>query len=488
MNILKKLLIVCTIIIMACSTVEAVAAEKGEEVYTCYNSVINYGQCPKDKQVNSTKYVKISAFDVSSEGKIILLSAGEKKIITYNNLRLDSTLDISCCVDPQFLVWDGNRYIIFDLADGGCIFYLNTEGRVVQKDKLPGNVTAYNIAGFYLKDGAYCLITYDKELIDLNGFDSLGNVFSINNEDGIYSVTYGDITWRFPVDSSCLYNPVFVNDENCLYIEKTTIAENTNVIQGETYLLKVGANGEELASMRLRLEEYVDFPNQYYKFCNDNLYILELFEDGSQISNVMLGTKREISRIDEIEQKYAVNNVALATKGHTVTRSREVVLNYAVLPMNASWVLNSGNKTVVSNDTQLPQYISNALIGQSVTGIPYCWGGYDSSVSNIISQLNSGAMAGNVKHNVVSGPVGFDCSGYVSYCYGLGTHIKTSDMLSSVNLNAIPYTSMQSMDLIHKDGHVMLFSHFPGNNMIVYEATPEGDQKTRIHILRILFL
>lgn len=97
-------------------------------------------------------------------------------------------------------------------------------------------------------------------------------------------------------------------------------------------------------------------------------------------------------------------------------------------------------------------------------------------------------MAGNVKHNVVSGPVGFDCSGYVSYCYGLGTHITTSYMLNSVNLNAIPYTSMQSMDLIHKDGHVMLFGHFSGNNIIVYEATPEGDQKTRIHTYTTNFI
>lgn len=45
---------------------------------------------------------------------------------------------------------------------------------------------------------------------------------------------YGNNTWHFLQNDNDFYNPVYVDEDNILYIEKSTIARNTQVIQGES--------------------------------------------------------------------------------------------------------------------------------------------------------------------------------------------------------------------------------------------------------------
>lgn len=494
---LKSLTCLCLSFIMVVGTVtaplKAVASE--ENIYTVYESQLSYvvneaGSSSYgilDEEDGIAKTAGIRAFEVLDDGRVMVLDASTGQILVYRDSELESSISISFCVDPQYFVFQDDEVVIFDLTSTGKLYYVDLNGNIVNEKVLTEDVRPSTITGFYLWDGEYYLITLDKELLSLSDLNSIGSVFETYVAAGNYIVSYDEMIWNLEKGSRDFFNPLYVDNDGNLYIEKSTVAQNTEYIQGETYLLKLDNNGNEVASMRLKLEDYEAFPNQFYDFCNGVLYVLELFENSCNVARVVMGTQRETSRIAEMEQQSLANKreskaSKRAANAISVSKTRDEVKTTASDIISTSWTVNSGNKTVVSG-AKLPKCVADVSVGSTVTGIPYCWGGYN-TLNSIVQSLSNGSMAGNVNKTIISGPVGYDCSGFVSLCYGLGQHVATSNLATSVSVSQIDYANMQSMDMILKSGHVMLFKEFSGtsnNYVTVYEATSEGQQKTREH-------
>lgn len=145
-----------------------------------------------------------------------------------------------------------------------------------------------------------------------------------------------------------------------------------------------------------------------------------------------------------------------------------------------SWTLKATNTVVVSGAT-LPKCVSESLVGDTITGIPYCWGGFDSK-NEFATKVGKGYMAGNVsKKELPDSTTGLDGSGFISYVYGLGSHYHSSDLYDQCKTKLTDFKSLNSMDLLYKVGHVMLCYEKDNTYITVYEATSEGEQKTRIH-------
>lgn len=426
-------------------------------------------------------FCAIRSFQMFDDGTTYVLDAEDTSIKIVKSGNHVKIIDISFCIDPQYLAVDDEYIYVYDYCCNGKLFLMNINGELVDERELPEEIPGYGIEGFYNYNDNYYLLTYDKELISLDELSIYKNLFEITQNGMDFHVLYGDDEWMFVKSSdNVFFNPIYVDENDNLYIEKSEYATGTSAIMGETYLLKYDNAGNEVASMRLNLEDYSVFPKKFYEFLNDEIYILEVFNDYFQISNVTLGNVREESMISAMKRNYPmVENLISPRAASSVTKTRAQVESTAYGIINCGWTVNSGNKTIKSGAT-LPKCVNDVSVGGKVSGIPYCWGGYN-DLSAILSQLGSGYMAGNVNKQIISGTTGYDCSGFISYCYGLGKHIATGSMLSDISLTKLTSVNdLQLMDLLHKSGHAMLFKAHSGTSAItVYEATSEGEQKTR---------
>jgi hypothetical protein len=138
-----------------------------------------------------------------------------------------------------------------------------------------------------------------------------------------------------------------------------------------------------------------------------------------------------------------------------------------------TWVCGSSNLHASCSRA----YKSDWTSGQHITGIPYNWGGGDGP--DIFDQkIAKGLAAGaHSRYGVLSCTAGIDCSGFVTYCWGLPT---AGHPYSTSNLRVIAgkpkynwFTDMKPGDALNKAGsHVVLFTGYNADGTInVCEAS-----------------
>jgi hypothetical protein len=101
-----------------------------------------------------------------------------------------------------------------------------------------------------------------------------------------------------------------------------------------------------------------------------------------------------------------------------------------------------------------------AMVGTSLVGIPYNWGGFDSS-ADFLQRMSQGALAGNIctcrdGDCVVDAAAGVDCSGFVSRAWKLTTHHGTSELpniASAVRDPGPNFRNARKGDIFNKAGH-----------------------------------
>jgi hypothetical protein len=153
--------------------------------------------------------------------------------------------------------------------------------------------------------------------------------------------------------------------------------------------------------------------------------------------------------------------------------------------LDAQWTLQAGNfrQSGIEHNCEpedglywsRPTRLTEAKVGNTVTSVPYKWGGFD-SVGQFKQRLAASrpALAGNVctcreaRFNgcMVARAAGVDCSGFVSRAWGLNAHNGTSRLAAI----AAPLPSLFDLrpgDILNRPGnHVRLFVGFePGPEM-----------------------
>jgi hypothetical protein len=120
-----------------------------------------------------------------------------------------------------------------------------------------------------------------------------------------------------------------------------------------------------------------------------------------------------------------------------------------------------------------PGYLAGKA-GQSVRGIPYCWGCHG-SLQAILGKLERGVLAGNVctRNEPRTDVAGVDCSAFVSAAWGLASHFTTIAIPAITTPVADPWDLLPG-DALNKPGsHVMLFLRFtPDRKVEVMESSP----------------
>jgi hypothetical protein len=104
----------------------------------------------------------------------------------------------------------------------------------------------------------------------------------------------------------------------------------------------------------------------------------------------------------------------------------------------------------------------DGLLGKNVTGIPYRWGGYMSSIGAFTKHLADGRLAGDdctcrTANCVFPRSTGMDCSGFVSYAWNTGAYFTTASLPRSTVSTPVSWHDVAPADIVNKPrSHVRL--------------------------------
>jgi len=164
-------------------------------------------------------------------------------------------------------------------------------------------------------------------------------------------------------------------------------------------------------------------------------------------------------------QSGSVIRIPSTTRPEVVRRARELAQH--------QWTCGASNTQAKCST----RYRSDWKIGQVVTGLPYGWGKMDSPAMFDHKLTQGYAAGGHSQLGVLSCTAGIDCSGFVTYCWGLppGSHAYTTSSLRQIA--AKPkynwFSDMKPGDVLNKAGsHVVLFMGYNQDGTInVCEAS-----------------
>ncbi len=151
--------------------------------------------------------------------------------------------------------------------------------------------------------------------------------------------------------------------------------------------------------------------------------------------------------------------------------SREEMIERARQVAEHRWVCQEINTRVTCPQNQ--PYKSDFKPGETVVGVAYDWGGMDHP-EQFDRKLAAGQAAGSYsRHGVTECTTGIDCSGFVSWCWGLKGKRGTSNMREVAGRPKYNwFTDMKPGDALNKPGsHIVLFAGYrEDGNPNVYEA------------------
>lgn len=439
------------------------------------------------------------AFYLENENSIYILDTLNKRINHYENGTFSEMIALENSNSPQsFLIAADGTLYVYDTYYGEAILRIYmTNG--LEKTYVLEDMDYINIRN--IRVGSENMI-YLSDWYDIYLYDISGEIAELVKKTTLECVENQDVT----------YSKYIGGDINGHYEMQTTIVESSMLL-GEISVVAYDNEEITLGSARVPLEDFVFRPNQYIQIGTDGkVYFMIPMESGLQIRKVTLGSisDSELDKVEKLAEEYEAEIAAQASMASAfVSLTRQEVLERANLIVGQSWTLSADNVDIEDlSEVELPVYIddivkSGALDnGGTVTmsGVPYCWGGYDSRYTSYTEYdtfseaIEHGYVAGNrctVSDIQVEGTAGLDCSGFVSAAYGI-SRLTTAGFDN--NGTAVTKDTINTMDyLVRRDyyingklqgNHVILFYNWQATDksrMLIIE-TSLSTEKTIIRI------
>lgn len=341
------------------------------------------------------------------------------------------------------------------------------------------------------------------------------------DEHKMLRVTYSNYEWL--LDACDAYPEVIgIDSSGNLYL--SVFDWNLDITASDYHrICKYDTAGKLVASTAVDRSNWFSAPFNEVRFgADERIYVMAVYEpftaiyrlDNTLTASVydpyvpipedMLETRPVEEPIGDETDATANDILAMATG-----RTRAAVRKAAEEMQNYVWTFESwsGNGWTYKYDSgkrkniyTRPAFLANATPGQTFKGIPYSWGhmnavtketkrtgAYYDSFPSLIKK--SQYTAGNCTTTPITNAIGIDCSGFVSAAYGLNNKVNSvrffNDSLADTYYPRINYKDLQPMDMIVKNGHVMLFMGWTsGDAIYVIEANAsnielDGENKVK---------
>lgn len=439
------------------------AANHGQE-----NVVVAVRKIQEDSSEEERK-VLISyseAFYVNEEETVYLLDTYGERVLKISGKDY-VYIPISDSVLPSDLICKNAELYVYDEAEQELEIYDET-GRLLFVDE----VCLENdyVKGLWEEAGEVVLTTYG------------GTVFYPDRKNGEL-ITKEKRTEAVPEaakDGGWDYSEYMGTDASgYCYFANTSLIKELSIIAGEISIGMQTAEGDCLGNYALPMGDYTYLPKRYMQITGEgNIYLFVPTEESFEIRKISVAgqqtTAMEQIKKEALRLEKNYTQQAKSMTKRNVALSRTEVLDRADEMLNYTWTLQEKNTKLMYAETIiLPRYIA-AIVEEkegeddwkvSMTGIPYCWGGFaspynTSSKSRISYMLNKrNYTAGNIysEEQYIGGTAGLDCSGFVGTAYGIKEKINTS-MLLGIGKKLTGMEQLQSMDMLL----------YPGNHVILY--------------------
>lgn len=441
------------------------------------------------------------SFAVLDENTIFILDSANKKIQKYVDRKISSIYDLSFCIEPKdMLVTSDGKLYILDISQG-TIYSLSDDGKVEKRIEMPqgfpvnkvlklglsasGEVTVrlFSDEEFLLKDLAQGIVEGHKGYECLNSNNRI-NVEKINEQtyvvkglSRIINIVGNGIVREVNVEG---IDPSFN-----AYIYNIDINPSSSKVQGERYLSKFDKNGKLLGRIHLRSERIFAPTRDIYLTPSGKIYWMVVTDNYVKIYKL---TFNDIEPLKEFPLSKTSSNFQIFS---STPYNRVQLISRADSQINYSWVYNAANGTNPPNNVTKPDWLQSISYGTLVTGIPYCWGGFDSTYtssapaywSNFGNAMSQGRYAGNVylSGGYKFGTAGLDCSGFVSAVAGFSSHHSTYDIYDYDSYKIDNLTDRLTMDIfINRQEHVLFyFGDLTGYGIATKESCTAGADKVK---------
>lgn len=492
---------------------QAVALAKSEPIiFIPFGTGINQlGITPEELQ---TQKEIPQSFFIDNNKSIYILDSVKKRIAIYGNTgTYSSSIPLEFINNPKdIMIHNNNIYVLAEKDSSAVIYTLSPQGTIIVENWLPSAIKGFEANFLKVTKSNNIGVTtskYDEYELNNDGMATktsdgitspysdkvLKGVLGSDKQMHLRSVD-GNIDLALDIKAFPAGAEIVGNDiSGSVYVMVGDMADTSKVIV-ESTIRKIDKNGKQIGVVRLPLEKCVNFPQKAIDVKdNGDIYFMAIVNRGIEIEKLNTDkTYKSTILDDQAKQKAKESTVGIkepvTVSPMVTTNSRNTTLERA---MNSSyrftWMYSASNNINPNPSTiTRPDFLSSY---NWKTGIPYCWGGYDTldrssstGWTNFQDAINKRKFAGNVATPASgwqSGTAGVDCSGYVGSAVGYGS-IKPGTWTLNADTHAHTLSERGQMDIyINPAVHVLFFNSAlsDGTGISAFESTTFGDDKSQ---------
>ncbi len=473
----------------------------------------DFGSSSLKYEINEAGNYGPESFWIDNDGSIFVLDTLNTRIVSFINGDIKH-IQLNESIYPTDIIHNDNYFYILDtFSDNKLLVYDDNGLYLASLDLSQFDMHPRNLS----KSNNNIIVKSSEQNMDVQ-------VIYRNNELNFIENANTNVLNKTKLNNVDFSQQIDNDNNELTYALNTKLVPNCSIIAGELVVSCTNKSQNELGNYIIPTDEFSYIPENFIRIVNNKIYLMVPTSNAIEIRVVSLGklNKSNMNEISknalQLQEAYSSSNDRrVLERASVISLTRSEVLDRANRMATYTWTLTSKNININSvpsasqKDVILPYYIRQLISAGkldnggsvSMSGIPYCWGGFMSQYSKTSSYsfddaISKGYYAGNVSGSssgYVSGTAGLDCSGFVSAAYGLSSKKGTSnsqgkqDGLVSFGSAISNINSLGQMDFLVKDGHTLLFYQWMNQStgdMLIIEANSTNETgKTIVRIVNI---
>ncbi|MBI3522724.1 MAG: hypothetical protein HY071_06425 [Chloroflexi bacterium] len=479
------------------------------------------------------------SFTVGSDGSVYVLDSLQRRIHIAKAGAVTRTVAVpqSAYLREIHVTIDGTIWL---LDNNDRILSLGSDGRPLSSSQLPKGMRAYDVLRITPDSAGPALWTRGYRQFSLGALPATVDLAeTLNDKAGTFGggIAAADgVRWSAHTEGHTIVvgaasggsrivvtpqtfgataQPIGFDASGLFYISVQDAYTSGGFIRVEETIQRYKRSGERDGVARLPTESFVISPHRTAEITSDGqVYVMVPAADKLTVYRVDLGTtyRSSVARssaagLSQREDTARAQSIGFPLRSRRLVALRASEMNTFLWPWHLSYNFYSSGLPrplgTAPNQTQL------ASDGQFIVGIPYNWGGFDSThfsdggwshsdwatwqaFDGADGALNRyypqpGPVVGNTQTDVLIGSAGIDCSGYVYAAAGYTS--AEGPKKSTVHLRAAPgdpyagwdagaYDNVQPMNyfVANNDSHVFYYEYryIDGSGISTLEAVAEN--------------